>query len=144
RSIPVDDRRVIDVRNAGDIHGRIGNVHVIHVATTHPITRNEYLARSQWKPSNANARREAESIPAAHERHQSGSPHRTDNHRSRHPEPAAVHISPAAIMERCEAPGLVFHPGPAPASNEDPVAATIRSPSYGNAARAPARAIAGN
>src|SRR5579864_7126498 len=82
-----------------------------------------------------------ESRAAAHEAYERRRPHRTHHHRSRHPEPPAVHECPTSIVEGRESPGLIFHPGPAPRPNIGPVSEAVRSPAYDDRARTPARAI---
>src|SRR5260221_205282 len=81
-------------------------------------------------------------VATAHERNECGSPHWPHDHRSRHPEPVGIHKSPASIVERRKSPRLIFHPGPAPAAQKDPVTVAIWSPAHDDGAWPPARAVA--
>src|SRR5712691_1031895 len=104
---PVDDHRVVDIRDLRDIHRRIGDVHVVHVRAADVVSGNVDFAWGEWEPSHTNARREAETRTAAHERDQRRRPDGTHNDWPRHPEPSAVDEGPATVVEGSESPGLV-------------------------------------
>src|SRR6266576_993268 len=91
RRTPVDDHRLIDVRDSRDVHRRVGDVHVVHIRAADPIPRHVHFSRCQREPSHANARGEREARAAADKRHQSRRPHRTHHNRTRHPEPSAAY-----------------------------------------------------
>src|SRR5579864_9112703 len=137
----VDDHCVVHIRDSRDVHRRVRDVHVVHIRAADAIPRHVHFSRCQGEPSHANASREAEARAAADKRHQSRRPHRTHHNRSRHPEPSAAYRRPSSVVERRESPRLVFHPGPAPGPNVDPVSEAVRSPSHNHGARMPAWAV---
>src|SRR5205807_7962209 len=49
---------------------------------------------------------------------------------ARHPDPAAVPVHPAAVVERREAPRGVVDPRPAPRLHPDPATVAVRRPSH--------------
>src|SRR5207302_974049 len=68
--------------------------------------------------------------PTAHEHDERGCVHRPRDAPARHPDPAAVPVHPAAVVERREAPWGVVDPGPAPRLHPYPTAVAIRRPSH--------------
>src|SRR4029077_5195545 len=60
---------------------------------------------------------------------------------TRAPAPAIVNVSPASIVKRGVAPGLVAYPGPTPGTDPIPVAVAVWSPIHGNGARIPHVAV---
>src|SRR5580692_12916542 len=61
------------------------------------------------------------------------------NHRrgSRNPAPRAPNECPAAIMEGCKAPWLIFHPSPTPGCHKGPMPIMVGRPAYRNPGREP-------
>src|SRR5271163_1950355 len=60
-----------------------------------------------------------------------------------YPSPAVAEASPAAIVERRKAPGLLLHPCPSPRSDPGPMAVAIGLPVDGNPTWIPYWAIVG-
>src|SRR5579864_5590825 len=120
----------------------IGDVHLAQVTVAVVIPREVRIARSQREPAlHADSKGDA---ATAHESDQRGSVHRPDYDWPGDPSPARADGDPAAVMERSEAPGLIFHPGPSPWFHPGPVPVTIRNPADGNAAREPDLSVLGN
>jgi len=65
--VVVHHNRVVDIRDLGDVHHGIGDVHVVHVAAAHAIAGDEHFSRSQWKPSHTNSGCEVKAPTAANE-----------------------------------------------------------------------------
>src|SRR4029077_5614456 len=124
----------------GDVHRRVGDIHVIHIGPAHAISRNIDFSGRQWKPSNAGR----ESRATANEGYESWSPNRANHNRSRHPEPATACESPASVVERSKSPRLIFAPSPSPGPDICPVAKSIRSPTDDHGARPPASSVSGD
>src|SRR5260370_28507671 len=82
-----------------------------------------------------------EARPATYECDQSRSPHWAHDNRSRNPEPPTTYKCPTSVVKRSKSPRFLFHPGPTPGANIDPVTEAVRSPSHHDAARAPARTV---
>src|SRR6266567_3459857 len=80
---------------------------------------------------------------ATYECDQSRRPHWAHHNRSRNPEPSSTYKCPTSVVKRSKSPRFLFHPGPAPGPNIDPVTEAVRSPSHGDGARAPARTVSG-
>ncbi|ARF86117.1 ROK family xylose-responsive transcription regulator [Burkholderia cenocepacia] len=157
--------RLVDVGDIGDVRHVHGLVHVdvVHhdvavdalvvVRTPAAPARMPRLARAEREPCAAgrgDAADRQRHIPvgtaataAAHE----GDERRridgrlADDHRAGHPGPAVVHVRPAAVVIRREAPRRVVDPGPAPRRLPDPVAVVIRRPVGRRVVRHPDRAV---
>src|SRR6202049_586074 len=113
--VVVDDPRVVNVRHVGDIHPRVGDVHIVHVGSAHAVSRHKHFSRSQREPSHgaaANTDGELEARATAHESNEGGRPNRPHHHWPRNPEPPARDKCPAAIVKWSKPPGLVFHLSP--------------------------------
>ena len=115
-----------------DVHGGIRDVHLLHVAFAGAIRRNVHFAWTEREPGHAspsaterNRRAEARS---ADEHNQGRRIHGPNHYRSRNPTPASPDLSPASVVKWSEAPGLVFHPGPSPGCNPDPVPVSVGRP----------------
>src|ERR1700680_2244592 len=68
--VVIDDHRVVNVGHLGDIHPRIGDVHIVHVGSAHTVSRYKHFSRSQREPSHgaaANTDWELEARATAHE-----------------------------------------------------------------------------
>ncbi|EDT02578.1 conserved hypothetical protein [Burkholderia ambifaria IOP40-10] len=142
--------RLVDVRDVGDVRHVHGLVHrdVVH----HDIPVHAFVvmrapaapagmprfARAEGEPcaagrgDAADRQRDAPvgTAAAAHERDQRRciGGRLADGHRAGHPRPAVVHMGPAAVVVRREAPRCIVDPGPAPRRLPDPVTVVIRRP----------------
>ena len=117
---------------------RVGDIDAIEIDRTGVISRHVDLARPEREPGYSASHR-----AAANPRHQGGRIDRTHRHRTRHPAPIPVHISPAPVVKRRKSPGRVVHPGPAPRIHPDPMAVVIGRPSIGSAVGNPYGAVIG-
>src|SRR5271166_6335679 len=142
RGVVVDDRGVVNIGHLGDVHISIRDVHIVHVAWAGSIPGHENFARSQREPGHANANADSQAEAAsAHKCDQRGCINRAYVHWPWHPAPGTFHKCPASIVERSEAPRLIFNPSPAPGSDPNPVAEPVGSPTWGDARRSPHRTI---
>ena len=146
-AVDVVDRRVVGhVVDGGDV-GDLRHIGVADIVGAGAIGWAEHLLRPQRHPADRTARpviapapgdhrradtdRDAEG-EEVHERRRIDWPaihrlrHTLNPYRRRHPAPARIHLYPAAVVERCETPGRIVDPGPAPGRDERPVAVAIR------------------
>jgi hypothetical protein len=128
---------VVNVCDLHNGHPRISDVHVLHIAWTGPVPGNEHFAWPQREPPDgANTNGDAE-VRASYKCDESWRVDGSHDYRSGHPAPSAPDVSPAAVVEGREAPGLIFNPGPAPRAHVNPVSIAVRSPTIRHADRAP-------
>ena len=97
---PVDDGRVIDIRDRGDVHGRVADVHLIHVTRADVVGRHPNLPRTERKPSNISAPAAA----GANKDHQRRRVDRLHRHGPGYPTPAPAYRDPTPVVERRVAP----------------------------------------
>ncbi len=124
---------VVDVVDHGGVDHRIAHVDVVEILPARRVARSIHFARSEREPADARDRtgrqRQAEAA-AADEGHQRRGVHRAHGDRAGHPAPARLHVRPAAIVERREAPWRIVDPGPAPGIDPGPVPVVIRAPNW--------------
>ena len=132
--VVVDDNR-IEHRRA-----HAGGVYTAQIVPANRITRTIDLVGREGRPADGVG---AADVPAnaAQKRHQSRGIDGLGGHAARNPRPAAIDLSPAAIVERREAPGLVIDPGIAPRFDKRPVTITIRRPVGWHRSRIPDLAV---
>ena len=99
--------------------------------------------REPRDPSHAAGRDGKAPVPAAHEHDEGGCIHRPRHDVTRDPDPAAVPVHPAAIVEGREAPRRIVDPGPAPRLDPGPVAVAVRRPPRHHGMRHPHGPIVG-
>src|ERR1700728_4681433 len=142
--VVVDDCGVVNVGHLGHVNPRVGDVHIVDIASSGSIPGHESLARSQREPRDAGADANSETkTPSAYKCDESGRIHRAGVNRTRHPAPGSSHECPPSVMERSETPRLVFNPGPTPGINPNPMTVAIRSPSGSNRERGPHWTVVG-
>src|SRR5580698_686302 len=133
----------VNVVHLSDVDPRVGDVHIIHVDAAGVVPGHKNLTRAESEPAHrtdANADTDAKTA-AAHESYAGWSIDGTHNDGTGDPAPSTADEGPAPVVERCEAPRLIFHPGPTPGSDPDPVAEAIGGPSHKNADGSPDRAV---
>ncbi len=137
---------VVDVRDDRVVDHRVVHVDPREVVAARVIRRHVDLARPQREPADrgtTSAQRDrCAPVAAADERDQRGRVDRAHVARPRDPAPAVADVSPAAVVRRRKAPGLIVHPGPAPRFLPDPVTIAVRRPIGVDAAGEPDAAVA--
>ena len=143
----VDVHVVVNVCDIDDIHRGVRHVDVLHVARARAVRRNVHFTRAQREPrdsSTPTAERHRHAEPrAADENHQSRRVHGPHHYGTRHPAPASADFRPAAIVKWSKAPGFVFHPGPTPRCDPNPMSVAVRRPSDGDTRGEPHISIIG-
>ena len=134
---------VVDVGDVGVVDDcGVAHVHVGEVVARRLVPGHVNLTRTKWEPANRAAAGDADApVAAAHKGDQRRCIDRTHVAWARHPAPAVVDVCPAAIMERCKAPGSTVNPGPAPWVDPGPAAAAVRCPACVHARREPDVAV---
>ena len=142
----IDGVVVVNVCDLDHADASVGHVYVLNVTRTGAIPGNENFLWSEWEPSDrsrSNTNSDAESS-ATDESNQSRRVDWTYSHRSRNPTPAALYKSPAAIVEGCKTPRLIFYPSPPPGRDVSPVAIPVRGPVARDVDRLPHISVTGD
>src|SRR5215469_5217921 len=126
RGVVTDDGGVVDIRNLGDVHGSIRDVHAVHVPLADAIRRNINFTRPEWKPGYGSS---GAGTPAD-EGHQSRCINRPLLPRSGDPTPTSFDRYPAAIVKWRVAPVGIVDPRPSPGIDPGPMSIVIRSPAW--------------
>jgi hypothetical protein len=139
---------IVDVSNINHIHRRIRDIHILHVALAGAVGRHIHFARSEREPrhaspSTAERHRHAESR-SANEDDQGRRVHGPHDYGTWYPAPASADFSPASVVKWSKAPGFVFHPGPSPGRDPDPMPVAIRRPTGSDARGIPHMSVFGN
>ena len=125
----VNDGRVIDIGNLGDVHRGITDVDAIHVGFTDVIRRHIHFPWAQREPAHIAAK---SARSASDEHHQRGRIDGMNCHWPGDPAPSSANAHPPSVMERGVAPRSVIHPGVSPRIDPGPMAIVVRSPPHCN------------
>jgi hypothetical protein len=135
---------VVHIRYVHVGDARIRDVHAIEIAATHVIPGNIRFTKTERAPAVAESSAEADAntpATATKPRHQRGRIVRPRINWTRRPSPGSAPINPTPVVKRSVSPWLIFHPGPSPRRNPNPVSVAVGRPPNRNSARNPDRAI---
>ena len=126
----------------------LADIDPLAVAGRHRVVRHVAVARRQRQPTHsravdAHADAHAVARPPASPGHQGRRVDRPRDVGPGHPAPGVTPVGPAAVVEGCEAPTRVIHPGPAPGLHPGPAAVAVRRPTGAHGQRQPHRAVFG-